>query len=181
MMTFTYHGGTTVHIGNGKRDITVFAEKGTKPGDREIVFFSSPEEEPTEGTISWPGEYDIEGMAIQGIGHDEGGRISWALQIDGVRCAFISSPLHDWTDFELELLGDVDVLVIPCDDPKILQKMVDEVDPRVLIPLDTGGAEKFEESLRICGAQGKEPVDSFELKGSLPSEGREVVVLKAKK
>jgi len=181
MMTFTYHGGTTIHIGNGKRNITVFAEKGTKPKEGELIFFGSPEEEPNEGCISWPGEYDINAVAIQGIGHEEGARISWALGIDGVRCAFISSPLHDWTDFELELLGDVDVLVIPCDSTKTLQKLVDAVDPRVLIPLDTAGVDKFQEALRVCGVQGKEAVDSYELKGSLPSEGREVVILKPKK
>jgi len=180
-MTFTYKGGTTIHIGNGKRNITVFADESKKAVEGELIFFGSPEEEPSDGCVSWPGEYDIDAVAIQGIGHEEGARISWALAIDGVRCAFLSTPLHDWTDFELELLGDVDVLVIPADDPKILQKIVDAIDPRVLIPLETSGSDKYEEALKVCGAQGKEAVDSYELKGSLPAEGREVVVLKAKK
>lgn len=181
MLTFTYSGGTTVSVKNGTKTLVVHAEKGTKPTDDTIVLLGNPEEEPGKGTISWPGEYDLAGIAIRGIGHEEGAHVSYAITVNGVRCAFLHSPLHDWNDDELELLGDVDVLCIPSDDPKIIQKLVDEIDPRVLIPLDTGGAEKHAEALKVCDAQDKEPVEKYDLKGALPAEGREVVVLKAKK
>jgi len=181
MLTFTYLGGTAVQVVNGKKTLIVNAEKGSQSKDDTVVLLGHPEEEPSKGTISWPGEYDIAGIAIRGIGHEEGANVSYVLTASGVRCAFLHSPLHDWNDDELELLGDVDVLCIPSDDPKIIQKLVDEIDPRVLIPLDTGGAEKYAEALKVSGAAGKEAEDKYELKGSLPVEGREVVVLNAKK
>ncbi len=182
MLTFTYLGGTTVQLQADKRSLLVLADNSVKPSEGELVLYNSPEEVPSKGTISWPGEYDIDGIAIRGIGHGEGASVSYAIEVEGVRCAFLHSPLKEWSDYELELMGDIDVLVIPSDDPKILQKLVDEIDPRILIPLDTGGADKHAEALKVCGAQDKEPVDSYDVKGgSMPVEGREVVVLKAKK
>jgi hypothetical protein len=90
--------------------------------------------------------------------------------------------LKDWSDNEIELLGNIDVLCAPSDNPKALQKIIDDIDPRVLIPLNTGGAEKYAETIKVCGAQGKEPVASLDVKaGSLPPEGRDVVVLAPQK
>lgn len=150
-------------------------EKGS--GDTAITLLSSPEEEVSKGTISWPGEYDMQGVLIRGIGHDEGSRVSFVLTIDNVRIACLSAPLHDWNDHELELLGDVDVFVTPTGDAKLVQKLVDEIDPRILVPLQTGEDASFSEILKSMGAQDVEPVAEYKLKGSLPSEGREVVVL----
>ena len=182
MITITYQGGTTISLQEGKRTLIVHSENGRVPKEGEIVFFGSPEENPTKQTISWPGEYDIDGISIRGIGHEEGAAVSYAIKLDGVQFAFLHSPLKEWSDNDLELLGDIDVLCVPSDNPKVLQKLVDEIDPRVLIPLDTGGADKHAEALKACGAQGKEPVASFEVKASnMPIEGREVVVLIAQK
>ena len=84
------------------------------------------------------------------------------------------------TDQELELFGDIDILFLPADNAKIAQNLIDQVDPRALIPLPTKDQETFEEILKICGAQGKESEEVFKVKGrtSLPAEGREVVILK---
>ena len=182
MLVFTSHGGATLHCVAGQKSLLVFPEqkKGVEK-EADIVFYDSPEEKPTEGIISWPGEYDIEGIAIRGIGHKEGKQVSYAIETEGVRCAFLSTPLLDLTDYELELLGDVDVLVIPTDDAKVVQKLVDEIDPRVLIPLPTKDEETFKEVLKSAGAQDKEIVEEYKQKGSLPAEGREVVILKPTK
>jgi len=145
-----------------------------------MTLFSNPDENPPERTISWPGEYDFNGIFIRGLGHKEGAQVSYIINADGVRCLFLSSPLHDLNDSELEIVGDIDVLVLPVDDVKIVQHLIDVVDPRVLIPLETKDGKMFQEVLKICGAVGKETVDEYKVKG-LPAEGREVVVLKAKK
>lgn len=181
MLTYTSLGAATVQLANGKKTLLVFPGK-TVPKD-VLALRSAPEEQPVAGTISWPGEYDLDGVAIHGIGHGEGSKVSFVVEIDGVRTAFIASPLHDWTDYELELLGEIDVLVLPAEDVKIAQKIIDEVDPRVLIPLPTKEGGDFKELLGICGATGKESVDEYKLKSksALPAEGREVVVLKPKR
>lgn len=178
MLTFTASGPTTVRLQHGRGSLVVFPEN-TKAKEG-LLLLAKPDETPAKGTISWPGEYDVEGVAIRGIGHDEGTVVSYAVTVEGTRCAFLSAPLRDWSDHELELLGDVDILCIPTDDPKALQKLVDEIDPRVLIPLASGSADKHAESLKICGAQNVESVTEYKVKGSLPAEGREVVLLETK-
>ena len=178
MISFSTTGNNTINLTIDKQDFLVFPDKdGAVDGKR--VLLDHPEEEPSEGVISWPGEYDIGGVAILGIGHDEGAHVSFALEWNSIRLGFLCSPLHNMTDHELELLGDIDVLFIPSDDPKIVQKLIDEIDPRVLCPLPTGGADKYTEVLKIAGAQNIEAVDEYKLKGALPAEGREVVILSA--
>ena len=99
------------------------------------------------------------------------------MEVDGVRAAFIAAPFEEWTDHEIELLGEVDVLVLPNDNPKIAQKLIDELDPRLLVLVPNADGKFDSELLRSCGATGKEHVKDFKLKGSFSAEGREVVVL----
>lgn len=146
-----------------------------------MAVLANPEEETTVGTISWPGEYDFNGVSVRGLGHEEGRQVSYVIVAEGVRTAFLSTPLHSLTDFELEQIGDIDVLAIPTDDPKKVQELVDAIDPRILIPLPTKDDKTFQEVLKACGALGKEEIDEYKLKGSLPAEGREIVLLKAGK
>ncbi|MDD5025981.1 MAG: hypothetical protein PHH13_01240 [Candidatus Peribacteraceae bacterium] len=181
MLTYTSLGGATVQLANGKKTLLVFPGK-TVSKDM-LALRSAPEEQPVAGTISWPGEYDLDGVSVRGIGHNEGAKVSFVVEIDDVRTAFIAPPLHDWSDYDLELLGEVDVLVLPAEDVKIAQKIIDEVDPRVLIPLPTKEGGDFKELLGVCGVIGKESVDEYKLKSKsgLPAEGREVVVLKPRR
>jgi len=177
-LTFTSLGGAAVRCDTSKTSIAAFPSGESKA---KLTLLPQPEEKPSEGKISWPGEYDMEGVAIRGIGHGEGNQISYVLEIEGARCAFISSPLQEWTDYGLELLGDVDILVIPTDDEKIVQKIIDEVDPRVVIPLPTKDEGTFESVLKFCGAQNNEIEGEYKTRGSFPAEGREVHILKPKK
>ncbi|KKW38456.1 MAG: hypothetical protein UY85_C0031G0002 [Candidatus Peribacteria bacterium GW2011_GWB1_54_5] len=168
--------GAAIRCEWGNRSVVVFPEKQEK-ADALVTLFRTPEEAPQKGTISWPGEYDIQDVTIRGIGHNEGAQISYVVELDSVRCGFLSSPLQEWSDYELELLGDIDVLVVPTDDPKRVQKLVDEIDPRVLIPVSNGDESAYAEVLGVCGARGKEAVPEYKVK-VLPVEGREIVVLK---
>src|SRR3989338_11216816 len=106
-------------------------------------------------------------MILRGIGHTEGRQVSFVAVINNVRCAFISSPLHEWSDHELELLGDIAVLVVPAEKPKVLQKIIDEVDPRMLILIPVQGKVDPDE-LNVCGAKDSEPVSEYKLKRALP-------------
>jgi len=146
-----------------------------------MVLLPHPEEEPTSGVISWPGEYDFNGILVRGLGHEEGRQVSFVVASEGTRLAFLSAPLHKLSDFELEQIGDIDVLAIPCDDAKLVQELIDAIDPRVLIPLPTKDEKTFQEVIKVCGAAGKEAVEEYKLRSSLPAEGREVVLLKAVK
>ncbi len=177
MITFTSLGGSSVGIAFEKQNIVLFPEKDAAGATLQLL--ASPEEELRAGAISWPGEYDVSGITIRGIGHGEGKFISYLMEVDGVRIACLSAPLQDWADHEVNLLGtmgDVEVMLLPSDRPSVAQKLVDEVDPRLLIVLPNGSADDRRDTLKFCGAQGKETVTEYKLKGSLPAEGREVVV-----
>jgi len=161
----------------GSKGIAVFPED-KKKSNALITLLDHPEEKSQDGVLSWPGEYDIQDIAIRGIGHKEGGQVSYSLEMENVRFGFLSAPLQEWGDYELELLGDVDVLVIPTNKPGIVQKLVDEIDPRILIPVQNGDADTFAEVLNYCGAKGQQPETEYKIK-TLPVEGRTVVVLKS--
>ena len=141
------------------------------------VLLSSPQEEASDFIISWPGEYDYAGMIIKGIGQAEGSQVSFVVMMEDLRVGFVSSPLQAWSSHDLEVLGDLDVLIVPGDDAKLVQKLVEEVDPPVTIPLQTK-TDAWSEVLSACGAKDAEPVKEAKLtKSGLPKDAREVVVL----
>lgn len=135
-----------------------------------------PSKEPDIKNISWPGEYDFAGIAVTGIGHNESKNVSYILVHDSIKTAFIVAPLHDWNEHDIEVLGDIDILVLPVAEGKLVQKLVDEIDPRVLVLVPGDAPEKLADAQKSVGAIAKEPQSEYKLKGNLPAEGREVVV-----
>lgn len=174
MLTFSALSGSGFRLVGAGRNVTVFADKAADAKD--LLLQSTPEETPTDGVLSWPGEYDRSGIAIKGIGQEDGQHVSFVMMADDVRVAAVAGPVKDWSKSEIEKLGEVAVLVIPAEDAKKVQAVVDEVDPRVLIlvPGPKGAIEN--DVLKAVGALGKEQVAEYKLKG-MPQEGREVVVL----
>lgn len=173
MLLFTALGSGSLRVTGTQKQVVVFPSQGAKAvADNVIVLLPNPEEDTTKGCLSWPGEYNEAGVSIRGIGHEEGQQVSFVVEADGVRMGFLSSPLKDWTDKQIELAPDIDVLAIPADDAKLVQKLVDEFDPRILFLLPGKDASTVEKSIGV-----KERVSEYKLKGSLPAEGREVYVL----
>lgn len=175
MLTFSPLAGTGVSLSTGSVTLAVFAPD-RKPGDgkKTLSLLSTPEETDVPGTLSWPGEYNELGVTVKGIGQLEGQQVSYVVDAEETRVLFLSEPLQDWSDTDLESVGDIDVLVAPVSDSKILQKLVDEFDPRALVLVPSKGASTS--VMSALGGKG-EPVAEYKLKGSLPVEGREVVVL----
>ncbi len=175
MLTFSALTSTSFRLAGGPTTVTVFPESADKAGAKEITLLSKAQEKDTDGAISWPGEYNLGGISIKGIGHDGGKQVSYVADVDGIRCAFLSAPVNDWTDKQIEAVGDVDVMVLPAAETKLTQKLVDEFDPRVLILLPGDDKTALAAVEKVIGV--KERVSEYKMKGSLPSEGREVVVL----
>ncbi len=177
-LTFTTLGGTGVRISSSNSSVTVFPSSSVAGGKDMLVLLSEPEETPSEGVISWPGEYNTSGVSVRGVGHGEGQQISYVASIDGIRCAFLSSPLQDWTDKQLEMVGDIDVLVLPAEGQKIAQKLIDEFDPRILILIPTDDNAAYSAIAKLVGVQPDSTMAEYKMKSTLPAEGREVVVLR---
>ncbi len=173
MLTLSHLGGSSVRITGGPKVVSVFPEK---PNTSDINLLPSPEEDLKEGVVSWPGEYDYAGITVRGIGQVEGQQISYLVDVDGTRCAFPSVPLQEWKDEDIERLGDVHILVLPGENSKVSQKLLEDVDPRMLVLVPGANGKIDPEVLKACGAQGKEVVTEIKAKGSFSAEGREVIV-----
>lgn len=159
----------------GPKSFAIFPRSAA---EADVSLLSVPEEEPVERHISWPGEYDIAGIAIRGIGQSEGQQVSYTVHLPGVRCAFLSPPLGEWSEAAVEQLGSIDLLALPGEHATVVQKLLDTVDPRILFLLPSkNGIDR--DVLKACGAEGKENVKEYKIKGALPVEGREVVVFSA--
>ncbi len=176
MLTIKALAGSSVSLSDGTTTVVAFPKKAVKDA---VTLLSSPEENPEQKVISWPGEYDIGGVAIRGIGQQEGQHVSFVLQMDDVRVALPAIPLEEWSQADIERLGDVHVLVLPAENAKVAQTLIDEIDPRALIVVAGGDGKMNAEVMKVAGATGKETMSEYKLKGSLPAEGREIVVLAA--
>jgi hypothetical protein len=173
MLTFTHLSGPSIRVTGGGIPVVSFPAKTV---DGAVNLLPSPQEFPSREMLSWPGEYDVAGVTVRGIGQQEGQKVSYAVETDGVRIAFPNSPLEPWEEGDIERLGEVQVLVLPTDDPKLCQTLLDEVDPRVLVLVPGADGTLHPDVLKAAGAVDKEHVSEYKLKGSLPQEGREVVV-----
>jgi hypothetical protein len=173
MLTFSHIKGPSVRVSGAAMNIVSFPEA---PVEGSINLLPSPQEFPNREMLSWPGEYDVAGITVRGIGQQEGQKVSYVVEADDVRVAFICSPLEPWEEADIERLGEVHVLVLPSDEAKICQKILDEVDPRVLIIVPGIDGALNSDMVKACGAADKEHVSEYKQKGALPQEGREVVV-----
>lgn len=174
MLTIKALSGSSVSLSDGKTTVVTYPKK---PVADAINLLSAPEEDPKGKAISWPGEYDVGGVAIKGIGQKEGQQVSYVLQMDDYRIAAPSCPLEEWSQEDIERLGDVAVLVLPAENAKQAQMLIDEVDPRVLVLVSGADGSMDPDVVKAAGATGKEAVSEHKLKGALPAEGREVIVL----
>lgn len=167
-----------VSLSDGSTEVVAYPKK---PASGAVTLLSTPEESPTNEVLSWPGEYDVGGVAIRGIGQQEGQKVSFVLTMDEIRVALPSAPLEEWVQADIERLGDVHVLVLPAENPKVAQALLDEIDPRMVVLVPGNDGKFHEDVMKSAGGTGKEPVKEVKLKGSgsLPQEGREVVVLEA--
>lgn len=178
MLTIKAISGSGVSLSDGSTEIVAYPKKVASGA---VTLLSKPEENPTNAVLSWPGEYDIGGVALRGIGQQEGQKVSFVLQMDDIRVALPSSPLEEWSQADIERLGDVHVLVLPAENSKVAQALIDEIDPRMLVLVPGGDGKMDADVVKSAGATGKTAVSDVKLKGtgSLPQEGREVVVLDA--
>lgn len=177
MFTLSPLSGSGVRMTGAEKALSIFPAK-QRPDDINLI--SAPEESMTEGVVSWPGEYDMAGITIRGIGHSDGQQVSYLVENDGIRCAFPSTPLQEWKDEDIERLGDVHILVLPAENPKACQKLLEDVDPRMLVIIPGGNGKMDHEVIKACGAAGKEVVSEAKIKGSFAAEGREVLVFGGK-
>lgn len=199
-MDITWHGHSCFTI-KGK-DATIvtdpFSGLGVKlPKLKADIVSVSGEGEIAEvegaKVLNWPGEFEVSNVAIEAICPLGENLSIFIFALDGIKICHLSNLSHELTEELIDQIGEVDVLMIPVGgsdvlDGKTAQKVVEAIEPRVVIPmlyaatdtkLNIGGAAEF---LKAMGKTQVEPVEKFSLgaRSSLPEDRMEFVLLAPK-
>lgn len=134
-----------------------------------------------EKTLPGPGEYEIAGVEIEGLADG-----IFLIRTEDIFLLSLNRLNRTLTDKELEATELADILFVPVggketDEPNLLVldpdqavKVINQIDPRIVIPMYFASIEPFRK------AEGKplEVMKEFKVtKASLPTEDRQVIVL----
>ena len=146
--------------------------------------------------INSPGEYEISGIAIDGIPAKHGGKLQqesfdtalYVFRIDDmVLCHLGDLGQKELNEDQLEAVGEVDVLMVPVGgnytvDYKSAAHIVNQIEPRVVIPMAyylpglKVKLDKIDLFFKEIGISPKEKIDKLKMtKKDLPPEEMEVV------
>jgi len=143
--------------------------------------------------LDWPGEFEVKGISIESF-HPNGDETNaFLFQVEGIHICHLGYLSHEISDEVLERIGDVDILLVPVGgglvlDGKTAQKVVESIEPRIVIPmvygatktqLQIGGVEEF---LKAVGKSELVPVEKFSIasRANLPEGTMEFVLLEPK-
>ncbi|MDH5596554.1 MAG: MBL fold metallo-hydrolase [Candidatus Peregrinibacteria bacterium] len=147
--------------------------------------------------FSWPGEYETKGIHFKLVhsfhnSKDDAEQLENNISVmhfGGIRLCHLGAQGTKLTPEQLEQAGDVDILFVPVGgkgmvDAKKAKEIVEQVEPRVIVPMayDTEGSKlelgSLADFLKVMGASGEEVLPSFKVKRSeLPEDNSKVVVL----
>ena len=143
--------------------------------------------------LDWPGEFEASDVAIEAIRPEGENSSIFIFAIDGIKICHLGFLTHELHDDVLDHIGDVDILMVPVGggsvlDAKTAQKVVEAIEPRIVIPmlynatettLDIKGAEDF---LKALGKMGQETVDKYSVaaRANLPEGSMGFVVMEPK-
>ena len=149
--------------------------------------------------VDGPGEYEAAGVHVNGIptfhdaesGASHGRNTVFVIELDDVRVCHLGDLGHRLDDDALEVIGNLDVLLVPVGggtslDAPHAAEVVRQVEPRYVVPMHFGlPAIKKELApvgrfLKEMGAEGTEPLARLSLQASSGEQETKVVVLEAK-
>lgn len=205
-MDLQYYGGNCVVLSNKGVRLVIddnLADLGlksvTKPDD--VALFTGVHSVPTVQTklvIDGPGEYEVSASSIIGIGArghmDPEKTLSatmYKVMTDDASYLFTGHIFPDLSDDQLEMIGMVDVLVIPVGgngftlDPVGALQVIKKVEPKVVIPTHySDGHERYpveqqtlEQALQNLGMEAGDPVAKFHYKPQEATNTTQLVIL----
>jgi L-ascorbate metabolism protein UlaG (beta-lactamase superfamily) len=148
--------------------------------------------------VTGPGEYEISGVSITGIGTyhdaasgaDKGINTVYQIVIDGINVVHLGDLGHLLTEEQVSQIDAADILMVPVGgsatiDSEIAAKVVAQLEPRVIIPMHykiPGLKFELEDAgpfLKEMGAESMAPVPKLVItKDKLPEETTVVVLSK---
>lgn len=148
--------------------------------------------------INSAGEYDINGVSIQGVesyhdnesGKERGENIIYRIEMDDVSVGHLGDLGHLLNDKQLEVLSGIDILLIPVGgkytiNAKTAAEVVAQIEPRIVIPmhykipeLKIEGLDDVQKFIKELGLTPTEEEKLKITKKELPQEDMELVILK---
>lgn len=141
--------------------------------------------------IAGPGEYEVKGLLIYGIPswHDSergkklGPNTIYTLEMEDMKlCHLGDCGETELRPETLQAIGEVDILFLPVGGRDVLEaeaaaKIVNQLEPKIVIPMHFQKADDFLEEL---GEKGLKPEEKLTLKKrDLAAAGRKVILLKS--
>ncbi len=154
----------------------------------DVVALSRPMTVPerkanTAFVIAGPGEYDFKNFFVRcwlGPAKD----LIYIIEVEGMKlCHWPSAPDKELDEDQLARLGEVDVLMVAVgnddDTNEAAAKLVNQIEPRLVVPMGFDSEKKPTTFLKEMGASGTEAQNKLSLKKTdLPPEEIEVVLLR---
>lgn len=177
-MEIKWFGNNCFFIKGSDASVLIDPVKGAPKSDIVISTEDSYELPEADFSFDWPGEYEARGVLIHAIpemdGDNEIRMIS--LEVDGVRIGVLGNTQTVEEDTVAEL-GDIDILAVPVTmKPKDAIKLVEEIDPRMVIP-SMADAEKADLPgfLKEAGQSGLEPSEKVKIKSKSDLDSESIV------
>lgn len=207
-MEITWHGGCTFTIKGKKTTLVIDPVEGgdhkLKSAKADTVCMTDDYDEKAKlvkgleesDVINWPGEYEIKGAAIVAIPaytneHKEGdtasGRILvYSMEVDDIRICHLAEVGQELDEEILGKIGGVDILIVSAASQKgltvkKLHQAIEEIDPRVILPMNFKDDKALEELLKELGVTEHETMEVFDVKAKsqLPEDKTDFIELKA--
>lgn len=172
------------------------------PHSHGVASVNATKAEAKPRILDWPGEYEVGGVAITMIpafhfaqtegtaGEKRGDNIITVFDVDGVRVCHLGDLGHRLTSEMTAAIGDIDILMVPVGgndviDAKKAHEVIEQIDPRVVIPmrykvkgvaLEMDGIEGFAKEVGLSTVV---PRPSFKVaaRTDLPTEHTDFIVL----
>jgi len=131
--------------------------------------------------ISAPGEYERRGISVQGIDLEEGKGTVYLCTVEEMTVLYPALLAENISEEAAKEIEDVDILFVPLGEEGTLkvkegQKLISDIDPRLVIPMLYADINQFKEAEGITDGE----VDVLKIKKiNLPQEERKFYILKA--
>jgi L-ascorbate metabolism protein UlaG (beta-lactamase superfamily) len=204
-MELSYYGANCVKIATKKGSLVIddnLAKLGlktiTKPTDISLRTSSSLPDHETKFSAEMPGEYEISGLIIHGVGvrshmdeEPSKSAVIYTVEADDIRVAIIGHVYPGLTEDQLEQIGMVDIAFVPVGgngytlDGVGALKIIKQLEPKIVIPTHYADKSiKYEvpqqeltEALKGMAMEPSEKLDKFKVKPLEMTDTTRLIVL----
>lgn len=131
--------------------------------------------------IKNPGEYERRGVSVQGITLEGELRPVYIVHAEEMTLCYPDGLNRELDEEIAKLIGDIDILFVPLGEKNSMllkqsQKLISDIDPRVVIPMLYSDIEQFKSAEGITDGE----IDQLKIKkAELPVEERKFFILKS--